>query len=393
MSDAPQGSVFVCEADGTITRVLRDELALVEPGGAARTLPTRVDSGSFRKALDFLRAASAEPVFAWELIVDLDGALRPLWFAGAAEGGPLLVAVARSRSQLAALCRALGEGSGAVASAARAMKSAGTDDAAEVQALDELVRMNGELSNLHRELARKNLDLRRMMEERDRVVSAAAHDLRSPLNAIANFAAILREDVGDRLGDDERQYLERIEHSSQFMQALVEGMLDVSRANWGKLSLSRQEVAFEELLRLVVGVHRAMAQRKKIELVTELGRDLPRIAIDENKVEQVLNNLIGNAIHYSYEGSRVRVVADLDEACHCRVSVHDEGQGIPADELGKLFVPFSRTSVRPTGGESTTGLGLAIAKGIVEAHGGRIWVESEPGVGSSFHFTLPPDAG
>ena len=118
-----------------------------------------------------------------------------------------------------------------------------------------------------------------------------------------------------------------------------------------------------------------------------LFRSLP-VRMDAFKIEQVLNNLIQNAVKFSHPDKTIDVRTEKKGGMIV-VSVKDEGQGIPADELDKLFLPFQRTSVRSTGGEPSTGLGLAIVKRIVEGHGGKIWVESKPGVGSTFHFSIP----
>lgn len=115
---------------------------------------------------------------------------------------------------------------------------------------------------------------------------------------------------------------------------------------------------------------------------------MPEVAIDRGKIEQVLNNLIGNAVKFSHPGRAVHVSITAADGI-ATVAVRDQGQGMPEADLSKLFKPFSKTSVQSTGGEQSTGLGLAIVRNIVEGHGGRIWVESEVGRGSTFSFTLP----
>jgi signal transduction histidine kinase len=138
-------------------------------------------------------------------------------------------------------------------------------------------------------------------------------------------------------------------------------------------------------------LNRVLATRKHITVEVDAPRALPPIPLDAGKIEQVLNNLISNAVKFSHRGTRVRVrLACAPEAV--TVGVLDQGQGIPAADLTKLFQPFSKTSVQTTAGEQSTGLGLAIVRRIVEGHGGRIWVESEVGRGSEFSFTLPVEA-
>ena len=140
-------------------------------------------------------------------------------------------------------------------------------------------------------------------------------------------------------------------------------------------------------------MNRMLAEKKSIRLDFAAECGLPLFRFDRGKVEQVLNNLISNALNYSPPGTAVTVRAfRLDDSVV--VSVCDHGPGIPAEELDKLFKPFSRTSVRSTAGEKSTGLGLAISRKIVDGHGGRIWAESEVGRGSTFSFSLPaPHAG
>jgi signal transduction histidine kinase len=133
--------------------------------------------------------------------------------------------------------------------------------------------------------------------------------------------------------------------------------------------------------------HRAQASRQ-IQLSFETDEDLPVLLLDPAKMEQVLNNLISNAIKFSYPGSSVEIHITKEKS-QVLISVRDEGQGIPVDELDDLFKWFGKTSIKGTGGEGSTGLGLAIAQRIVLEHHGTIWVESEMGQGSTFYVSLP----
>jgi two-component system sensor histidine kinase/response regulator len=137
-----------------------------------------------------------------------------------------------------------------------------------------------------------------------------------------------------------------------------------------------------------VATNRLIAARKKILVDLNLGPDLPAVEADPRKIEQVMENLLSNAIKFSPPGTTVTMNLKPMGA-QVRIEVRDQGPGIPEAERGKLFQPFQRTSVKPTGGEKSSGLGLAIARRVVEAHGGRIGVESEVGVGSTFFVNLP----
>jgi signal transduction histidine kinase len=143
-----------------------------------------------------------------------------------------------------------------------------------------------------------------------------------------------------------------------------------------------------ELVDRSLAVNRVHARKKGIEMVKEAELDTLRLKIDRVKIMQVLDNLLSNAVKYSHSGTRVELrVSSSDSSV--AVEVADQGQGIPEEELPRLFKPFSRLSVRTTGGEKSVGLGLAICRRIIEGHGGEIKAESEPGRGSRFSFTLP----
>jgi signal transduction histidine kinase len=163
--------------------------------------------------------------------------------------------------------------------------------------------------------------------------------------------------------------------------------LDVAAIESGNLKLDLQPVDFAKLVQTNLNRNRLIAAHKNITLELE-AESVPMALFDPAKMEQVVDNLITNAIKYSPPGSCARIRLQLvgDEIL---LSVQDEGPGIPPAEMDKLFKPFQRTSVKSTGGEKSTGLGLAIVKRIVTGHGGRIWVESQTGLGSVFYVAVP----
>jgi signal transduction histidine kinase len=176
------------------------------------------------------------------------------------------------------------------------------------------------------------------------------------------------------------------------MLNLINDLLDVARIESGNLDLRPQEGDFLAFARRVAGLQAVLAERRGITVTVEDG-DAPCAAVfDPARMEQVLNNLIGNAVKFSGDGTRVTVRVECAAAC-VRVSVADQGPGIPEGELRTIFKEFHRGTARPAAGERSTGLGLAIARRIVEAHGGTIGVESEVGKGSTFFFTLPAAPG
>lgn len=214
-----------------------------------------------------------------------------------------------------------------------------------------------------------------------------AHDLRNPLSVIALYAECL-QDAEDVLSHQQIQFVARIKSSSKFMQRLIDNLLDLAKIEAGKLDLSLERTDLTTLVARNLDLSRAFGDVRGIELVFQHDRTPIVGLVDGDKVEQVLNNLLTNAIRFSPEGGRIEITLRRSDA-EAVVAVKDDGPGIPAEERAKLFRPFQRTSVQSVSKERGTGLGLAIVKRIVEGHGGRIWVESEVGQGSTFAFTLP----
>jgi signal transduction histidine kinase len=172
------------------------------------------------------------------------------------------------------------------------------------------------------------------------------------------------------------------------MVKLVNDLLDVAQIESGKLQLDLQPLDVLKLVEHTVALNRVLAEKKPIHIALEHDGEFPPMRLDAAKIEQVLNNLISNAVKFSPSGELVRLkLVGTREGL--MLTVQDHGAGIPANELEKLFKPFSRTSVVSTAGERTTGLGLVIVRRIVEGHLGKIWVESQVGVGSTFFVSLP----
>ena len=240
------------------------------------------------------------------------------------------------------------------------------------------------------EIAQKNTQLVELNTLKNQLLGMAAHDLRNPLSVVSTASAFLLDDAGRLLPEAKRtDFLRRINSSSEFMLRMIDDLLDVAKIEAGRLDLELKDGDLCDLIEENLTLNRMLAKKKDIRLdfVPETG--LPLLLFDRGKVEQVLNNLISNALKFSAPNTVVAVQVSRTRGESIVVSVRDHGQGIPAGELENLFKPFSKTSVRSTGGERSTGLGLAICRKIVEGHHGRIWAESEVGKGSTFSFSLP----
>lgn len=251
--------------------------------------------------------------------------------------------------------------------------------------LDEALRA---LRESQRQLLERNNSLEALNEQKNRLLGMAAHDLRNPLGVILAYSEFLETDAFPVLNENQRDFVSTIKSTSEFMLSLINDLLDVSTIESGRIQLNCAPTDLNDLVRHNVSRNRVLAQQKHIKLDFEDAKNLPPLHLDHGKIEQVLNNLIGNAVKYSHPETRIAIQITRDENL-VTVSVADQGQGIPEDELTKLFKAFGRTSVLATAGEQSTGLGLAIARKIVEGHGGAMSVQSHVGKGSTFSFTLP----
>ncbi len=237
-------------------------------------------------------------------------------------------------------------------------------------------------------LAVDNARLYRISEQatrsRDEVLRIVAHDLRSPLQVISLSAQALLRRLPEESRAD-RKPLDTIQRAVARATHLIQDLLDVARMEAGRISVERRPEQLAPLLKEALELHRAIAEARSIQLMISIPEDGPSILADRDRLLQIFSNLLGNALKFTPEGGqialRVEQAGDV-----VRFSVSDTGPGIPAESLPHIFNPFWQGRERRKEG---AGLGLAIVKGLVEAHGGHIWVESKPGVGSTFFFTLP----
>ncbi len=222
------------------------------------------------------------------------------------------------------------------------------------------------------------------------LLSIVSHELRTPLAVIKGYSTMLVE-YDKRLSlSEKRANLISIDRAADGLTELVEHLLDMSRLDTGLLRLERSSTSILKLIRKVVAEARLRSPKHSVVLVGR--KRLPRMNIDARRIRQVLNSIIDNAIKYSNKGTKV-VIEARQVRPELVISITDQGRGIPTEELGNVFDRMYRIEqrVNPKVGDMGLGLGLAISKGLVEAHGGRIWVDSKVGRGSAFFFSLPLD--
>ncbi len=221
---------------------------------------------------------------------------------------------------------------------------------------------------------------------KDTFVSVASHELRTPITTIVGFTELLLH--RDPAPENRRAWLQMIYHASLRMTAIIDELLEVSRIHAGKLDLKRERFSIAPIAEKVVSNLKAVTNRHQFTVV--IPADVPAVWGDQNKMEQVLTNLVDNAVKYSPDGGRVVVLAQHDqERRRVVMSVSDDGIGIGPKDMPDLFTSFHRIRRPETMTVKGTGLGLYITKSLVELMQGEIWLESNPGKGSTFHFTLP----
>jgi len=242
---------------------------------------------------------------------------------------------------------------------------------------------------LFQEIQEKNQQLEAANRHKSQFVASVSHELRTPLNAIIGFSDVLLDPSLEVSEEKRSRFLTHILNSGKHLLALINEILDLSKIEAGHLELELEKTALGDVLHAAVSVLKPLATKKAIELQIETDGKIPRVSMDSARIQQVVLNLVGNSIKFTPEGGQVRLRAS---ACDqfVRVEIEDTGPGIPAEDHERIFLEFEQARIgtarsKPEG----TGLGLALARKFVEMHGGKIWVESEVGKGSTFIFTLP----
>lgn len=254
-----------------------------------------------------------------------------------------------------------------------------------LQELMARIKVGVRIINLERKLVEKQRELAGTNEMKNKFIGIVAHDLRNPVISIRGFSELLLKDAKS-LNEEQTDFLNIIHSTSRNMLAMINDLLDISHIESG-MQLSMEKGSLNALILDRIQMNRLQADKKHISIHKKLS-PIPDITFDAQRMGQAIDNLVSNAVKFSPIGANVYVF--LDRAGDMvRFSVTDEGPGIPREEQHLLFSEFHRLSIRPTAGETSTGLGLAITKKIIEAHNGTVEVESREGMGSTFRLMLP----
>jgi signal transduction histidine kinase len=258
------------------------------------------------------------------------------------------------------------------------------------QGRNELCLLQSQLTRQNVELAAANAELRRLAEIKSQFVSVAAHELRVPLTSIAGYLEMLLGSEFGPLTAEQRRPLGLVSESAHRLQSLSDELLDMTRIEAERVELILQPVDLPALVETMVAEFRPQLDARDQQLVLRISPALPLALCDEVRTGQIIGNLLSNASKYTPQGGVVTVsLALAEEEGFLELAVADNGVGVLPDDQAELFTPFFRAKSATVTGSKGVGLGLYIARSLVEQHGGRIWFESELDTGSTFHVTLP----
>jgi signal transduction histidine kinase len=249
---------------------------------------------------------------------------------------------------------------------------------------DELGALASNVNRMNDELRRLYGELEAASRHKSEFLANMSHELRTPLNAIIGFTEVLDEQMFGELNERQAEYVRDVLASGRHLLSLINDVLDLSKVEAGQMQLDLSAVSLSATLRAGLTMHAERAKRGDVELALDVGREEVVVEADERKLRQVVVNLLSNAVKFTPPGGRVDVTARLADGL-VEVAVADTGPGIAESDRELIFDEFRQAR----GTRDGTGLGLPIARRFIELHGGRLWIETAPGSGSTFRFTLP----
>ena len=254
---------------------------------------------------------------------------------------------------------------------------------------DELGDLGSRVNQMNDELQRVYSELETASRHKSEFLANMSHEFRTPLNAILGFSQVLKKNLFGELNEKQEEYVEDILSSGNHLLSLINDVLDLSKVEAGQIELKVAPFSLREAVERGVLMIRERASMNGVAVAAEVEPEVQVVTADERRIRQVLFNLLSNAVKFTPAGGRIDVSAAQVNG-EIQVAVTDTGSGISPEDVDRIFEEFQQTDAGAEQQEGT-GLGLALSKRLVELHGGRIWVESDPGVGSRFVFTLPAE--
>ena len=263
--------------------------------------------------------------------------------------------------------------------------------------VDEDARLRFQVEDLARELEetrdealRKRFEAETANASKTAFLANMSHELRTPLNAILGFSEIIAQECFGPVGNGRyKEYAGDIHSSGAHLLSLINDLLDVAKIEAGKMEITPNPLDAKRTFDIALKLIGAKARERQQTLAIEIDPSAPALFADERALKQILINLCSNAVKFTPEGGKITVRAELARCGGFQISVQDNGPGIPREKLDKIFTPFSQVDNRYDRQAGGTGLGLALVRGLAELHGGRAWLESEPGKGCCAYVVLP----
>jgi len=256
----------------------------------------------------------------------------------------------------------------------------------EVANRDEIGRLAARVNSTSDELQRVYRELELASEHKSQFLATMSHELRTPLNAIIGFSEVLHEQMFGELNERQLAYVSDVLEAGRHLLSLINDVLDLAKIEAGRMELELSEVVLPDVLRSAISLHGERARSEGVELSLTTEPDEITVTADERRLRQIVFNLVSNAVKFTPADGRVDISAHVEDG-HVEVGVSDTGPGISAKDREMIFEEFEQAEAgRKAEG---TGLGLPLSRKLVELHGGRLWVDSEVGRGSTFRFTLP----
>jgi len=234
-----------------------------------------------------------------------------------------------------------------------------------------------------------NKKLKAMYEMQKEFTSTVSHELRTPLSSIKMAIDLISQETVGKINEEQKDILRRAKRETDRLKRLIDDILDLTKVEAGKLQMSFVAQDIHPVIEQVIESQQDVAKARGLYLRTDFDPKVPHIVFDSDRMVQILNNLISNAIKFTKQGGITVKTEDRSPEDHIQISVIDTGKGIAEEDIPKLFQKFQQLESAEENEEGGTGLGLAICKEIIGRHGGKIWVESKPGEGTSFNFILP----
>lgn len=261
-------------------------------------------------------------------------------------------------------------------------------EAATLSILEDLHEIHENLKKSQKKIKQQNVKLKKLDQIKSNFLNVTSHELRTPMSAIKGYIQMIMKQTLGETTEEQRNALSIVLRNIDRLDHLIQDILDISRLESGTLKLIPEKTDVKTMVEQTVETMQSSADLKHITVNTEMEDKMPDITVDQERIQQVIINIVNNAIKFSPEGSIINIRSKKDKDL-VLVEIQDFGRGIPKDKQKKIFKTFFQVDSgmdRKFGG---AGLGLAISRGIILAHGGEIWVESTVGKGSTFYFTIP----